>query len=168
MNEFQRVDKKAKTAWTITRLIVMAVISGGLAAFLVPLALDGDAVEKFLFLAPLAVVTLLLLLNALIYPQIEYRQWTYRITDDKIEIKKGIIWRKYTVLPVARIQHVESANGVIQRALGLATVKIFTAGGMHRIENLSSVTAEEICSLLEKQVTKKIRAKERAEVKTDA
>ena len=166
MKEYKRVDKKAKIAWTITRLVFMLVVAGGVALGLFSAAENESEFMQNIWIT--AAVAVPLLLFAIIYPQVEYVQWAYSISDDRIEIKKGIIWRKYTVLPVARIQHVESACGVLQRMLGLSTVKIFTAGGMHKIENLSAKTAEEICSLLEQQVTKKIRAKEAAEVKADA
>ncbi len=155
MKEFQRVSKRAKVLWTITRLIFMLVAVGFTAIL----------TSNPIILISVAAV---LLLFAIIYPQVEYIQWSYCITDDRIEIKKGIIWRSHTIVPVGRIQHVESSNGVLQRMFRLSTVKIYTAGGMHRIENLSNDTAEEICALLQQQVTKKIRAKAASEVENNA
>ncbi len=166
MKEFKRVSKKAKIAWMITRLILMLIVAGGFALGMFSAAENESEYMQSLWITLAVAVPFLLF--AIIYPQVEYIQWMYMIDDDRIEIKKGIIWKSHTVLPVGRIQHVESFSGIIQRMLGLSTVRIFTAGGMHKIENLSNETAEEICALLQQQVTKKLRAKEASEVKTDA
>lgn len=167
MGEFQRVDKKAKAAWTLTRMmvaIIVALIGGAIAMALIE---DGEPELNLLIGIVWGSLVAIFVLFALIYPHIEYIQWSYRLSDDRIEIKKGIFWRSYSIIPVARIQHVESANGVFQRMFKLASVRIYTAGGIHSIENLSQQTAEDICALLEKQVTKKIRDKEAAEVTAD-
>jgi len=57
-----------------------------------------------------------------------HRGWALR--DHDLIARLGIFWRQVTVLPVARIQHVESTHGPIERAHGLARLKLFTAGGM--------------------------------------
>lgn len=167
MKEFKRVDKKAKAIWTLTRFLVLLLVGGGAALAALAIASELSGVWQIVIYSAAGAIVLALLLNMIIYPQIEYVQWTYHIDDDRIEIKKGIIWKKHSIIPVERIQHVETANGLLQRIWGLSTVRIYTAGGIHRIENLSAATSEEICSVLEKQVTKKIRAK-KAEVKADA
>ena len=39
------------------------------------------------------------------------------------------MWRRTIILPFARIQHVETASGPVERLFGLMRVKCFTAGG---------------------------------------
>ncbi|MDT8449630.1 MAG: PH domain-containing protein [Wenzhouxiangellaceae bacterium] len=57
-----------------------------------------------------------------------FRGWALR-DHDQIA-RSGIFWRRVTVLPVARIQHVETAHGPLERFFGLARLKLFTAGGV--------------------------------------
>lgn len=56
------------------------------------------------------------------------RGWALREHD--IVARAGVLWRATTVLPIARIQHVESSHGPIERWYSLARLKLFTAGGL--------------------------------------
>lgn len=56
------------------------------------------------------------------------RGWALREHD--LIYRAGLIWQRTAVLPFARIQHVETASGPLERAFGLMRVKCFTAGGM--------------------------------------
>ncbi len=56
------------------------------------------------------------------------RGWAVREHD--LIYRSGVIWRKTVILPFARIQHVETASGPIERLFGLRRVKCFTAGGI--------------------------------------
>lgn len=56
------------------------------------------------------------------------RAWALREHD--LIYRSGLIWRRTAILPFARIQHVETASGPLERAFGLMRVKCFTAGGM--------------------------------------
>lgn len=56
------------------------------------------------------------------------RGWVVREHD--LIYRSGVIWRKTVIVPFARIQHVETASGPLERLFGLMRVKCFTAGGM--------------------------------------
>ncbi|WP_372761233.1 PH domain-containing protein [Pseudoalteromonas sp.] len=47
-----------------------------------------------------------------------------------IAFKKGIIWQQVVILPLARVQHIEVHRGPIERKLGLASLKLYSAGGI--------------------------------------
>ncbi len=55
------------------------------------------------------------------------RGWALREHD--LIYRQGIIWRRTVIVPFARIQHVETSSGPLERAFGLMRVKCFTAGG---------------------------------------
>ncbi len=55
------------------------------------------------------------------------RGWALREHD--LIYRHGIIWRRTVIVPFARIQHVETSSGPLERAFGLMRVKCFTAGG---------------------------------------
>ena len=164
--EFKRVGRKAKAKWRLSRAV-------GLIILLIPFAfvlvsyLAGNA--ELLTLIILGAVCLAQLVNLIVYPIIEYAQWEYLITDDRIEIKKGIFWKSHTVLPISRIQHVCARQGPVQRIFGLGTIEIMTAANMHRIEELDFETAEEICALLQDYLNKKLaKLEKKAQVSGNA
>jgi len=89
------------------------------------------AMGRELGLPPLAVpgaVLLLALLLVLVYPARRYRRWGYREGGDEIEIRRGNVIRVRTIVPFGRVQHSDVAQGPIQRAFGLATLILHTAG----------------------------------------
>lgn len=53
----------------------------------------------------------------------------YALRWHDVIYKSGYIWRSQTVVPFNRIQHCEVDQGPIERIYGLASLKIFTAGG---------------------------------------
>ena len=157
--EFKRVGKKAKAKWRLTRFLGLLILA---IPFVIALLsyLSVKDTEGLVFLIITGAAVLIQLVNTIVYPIIEYIQWSYLISDDRIEIKKGIFWKTHTVLPISRIQHVCAKQGPIQRMFGLGTIEIMTAAGMHRIEELDHETAEEICSLLQGYLNKKLAALE--------
>lgn len=76
----------------------------------------------------LAVLLIAMLTLAYRWLDAGHRGWAMREHD--LIAKSGVLWRSVTVLPVARIQHVETSHGPLERLFGLARVKLFTAGGM--------------------------------------
>lgn len=78
----------------------------------------------------IAAGVLLALLLIGIYRWIDagFRGWALRRHD--IIARAGVLWRSITVLPVARIQHVETTHGPLERVYALARLKLYTAGGL--------------------------------------
>lgn len=57
-------------------------------------------------------------------------QWKgYVLREKDIIYRTGLIFRKIVHIPYNRIQHAEVNQGVLERGLDLAKLKIFTAGG---------------------------------------
>ena len=73
-------------------------------------------------------VTLLLAWLAQAWPPLEYRRFSYTLEHDHIEIRHGVFWRTVTSVPKSRVQHIDVAQGPLERRYGLATLSIYTAG----------------------------------------
>lgn len=58
-----------------------------------------------------------------------YDAWRYRVTDDALRLDRGVMVRTESVVPYTRIQHVDTEQGPIERALGLMRVTVHTASG---------------------------------------
>ncbi|MFB6281764.1 MAG: PH domain-containing protein [Haloferacaceae archaeon] len=57
-----------------------------------------------------------------------HRLWRYEVRDDAIYLERGVFTRVRTVVPFVRIQHVDSSRGPVERAVGLASTVVYTAG----------------------------------------
>ena len=80
---------------------------------------------------------------ASVVPDLRWRRWRYEIRDDEVDLQRGILWVGRTLVPLARIQHVDTRSGPLQRRFGLATVVFYTAAGANSIPELSAPVAAE-------------------------
>jgi uncharacterized protein len=81
------------------------------------------------------------------------RGWALREHD--LIYRSGVIWRKTVIVPFARIQHVETTSGPLERWLKLMRVKCFTAGGMMAdlsVEGLDEESARQVRQYLLEQI----------------
>ena len=71
---------------------------------------------------------LLALVSILILPHRIYRRWGYEMGAEQFRILRGFLWRTDTIVPFNRIQHIDVAQGPLQRYFGLSTLIVHTAG----------------------------------------
>lgn len=77
-----------------------------------------------------------------VLPPIRYARWRYELTDDYLDIARGIFWRKRFIIPFIRVQNTDTRQGPILRAFGLASVTVATAAGEHEIPGLGIEEAD--------------------------
>jgi uncharacterized membrane protein YdbT with pleckstrin-like domain len=65
---------------------------------------------------------------AILYSAFWVRLFGYEINDTEVKIEKGVIAKSYDSIPYSRIQNVGIERSLIERMLGISTVKIHTAG----------------------------------------
>lgn len=71
----------------------------------------------------------------------------YAIRDHDVIVHSGVFWKKETVQPIRRIQHVEQHQGPVDKRFGLYELKLFSAGTGHftfRIPGLGASAAARI------------------------
>ena len=90
--------------------------------------------------APLSLDVRLLMLAAWLFvagwlahqwPVVVHRHASYRVDDEGIEIRRGVVWRRIINVPLSRVQHTDVSQGPIERSFGVGTLVIFTAGTEH-------------------------------------
>lgn len=59
----------------------------------------------------------------------EARRRAYGVREHDIIYRRGLLIRRTQVLPLVRLQHVETLSSPIERAFGLVRLACFTAGG---------------------------------------
>lgn len=110
----------------LTIRAVLAVVAFVAAAMLAaPWAEPLLGISRWL---PVGAAALLGILFILVFPKRRWRGWGYREGEDEIEIRHGRLVRVRTVVPFGRVQHIDVAQGPIQRLYGLATLILHTAG----------------------------------------
>lgn len=74
-----------------------------------------------------------------------YRRWGYEIREDSLYLERGVLTEVRTIVPLVRIQHVDSSRTPIERIFGLASTVVYTAGSRGadvRIPGLTRSTAQ--------------------------
>lgn len=72
-----------------------------------------------------------------------YRAWGYLEREDDLVVRRGLLFRRVTVVPFGRMQFVDVTAGPVDRLFDLATVQLHTAAAATdaRIPGLRSVEA---------------------------
>jgi membrane protein YdbS with pleckstrin-like domain len=73
------------------------------------------------------------------WPEIEHRHASYRVDEQGIEIRHGVVWRRVINVPRSRVQHTDVSQGPVERGYGLGTLSVFTAGTEHARVGLSGL-----------------------------
>lgn len=142
----QTLDPKAIYVWRIKGMISSLVF-----AFIVSVYLIFSSFVSFLPTPPKWGYFILLLLifayavyKIAIIPTLRFRYWRYDVTEEEIDLYRGIFVRTRTAIPMTRVQHVDTEDGPLFRYYGLAAVNISTAATTHVIPALSHEVADEL------------------------
>lgn len=71
---------------------------------------------------------LLALVAVIVLPRRRYRAWGYKEGEEELAIRRGMLVRVRTIVPFGRVQHIDVAQGPIERRFGLSTLILHTAG----------------------------------------
>lgn len=112
------------------------------------------------WLGPFAVAALSLVGAALAvsWEVAYYRRFEYDLADTSLDIESGVLSRRRREIPLRRVQNVDIRRNVVQRALGVASVNLETAGGGQTEASLRYVDYDEA-----KRLQHEIRRRKRAE-----
>ena len=64
-------------------------------------------------------------------PPRRYRAWGYRIDGEELRVRRGIWTRVHTLVPLDNVQHIDVSQGPLERALGICSLVLHTAGTLH-------------------------------------
>jgi uncharacterized protein len=77
-------------------------------------------------------------------PELRWRRWRWDVRPDAIDIRHGTLTVRRTLVPMLRVQHVDTTRDIVEQSLDLATVVVHTAAGGHRIPLLTVADAAEV------------------------
>lgn len=141
-------------AWKITAFAYMLILWGLTAAgFIVSIIMEFPL--WYTVIGILASGTChYLFVNVL--PYVRWRRWRYEIFEQEIYIQHGILIVSRTLVPMIRVQHVDTKQGPILKKYKLASVTISTAATTHEIPAL----LEEDASMLRDRISALARVDE--------
>ncbi|CAN5635495.1 PH domain-containing protein [soil metagenome] len=139
----ERLDPRAKKLWRISNALWNAplLIAAGAAGWFMVRRLD---LSIFIGGLPLLAALLIYGFAVGLLPTLRWRRWRYEIREEEVDLQRGIIWVSRTLVPLARIQHVDTQHGPLQRWFGLSTVIFYTAAGSNHIPELAAPVAAEV------------------------
>ncbi|OUO92509.1 hypothetical protein B5F40_01030 [Gordonibacter sp. An230] len=139
-----QLNPRIKMVWRINDAIWLTVAFVCAFAPCAILAAGGNSAAVVGAAITFAVYVLALVLWLVVLPVIRFARWRYELSDDYLDIAKGIVWRKRFVIPFIRVQNTDTRQGPILRLFGLASVTVATAAGEHEIPGLAFDVAEQL------------------------
>jgi uncharacterized protein len=85
-----------------------------------------------------------LLICVALVPSLRWRRWRWDVRPEAIDIRHGTFTIRRTLVPMLRVQHVDTRRNPVEQSLDLATVVIHTAAGSHTIPLLRVSDAAEV------------------------
>jgi len=102
-----------------TGLFVLPFVAGALV-----LEIAGS-LPRGAFIVPIVLLALYLIVRT---PLRRYHARGYQMGADRLRVVRGLVFRSDTVVPFGRVQHIDVHQGPVERAYGLGTLVVHTAG----------------------------------------
>jgi membrane protein YdbS with pleckstrin-like domain len=133
----EHLDPRARTMWYVADGIVIVVAAAW------ALIRFTDLKTWWVLLAA-GVLVAINLASTAIGPAWRYRYWRYEIREDEVDLQHGFMVKTRQLVPMSRIQHVDTRRGPLQQRFGLSSVVFFTAAGSMEIPALSQEVAADV------------------------
>ncbi len=141
----QKLNPRIKMVWRLSDTIsTVGIFLGCFLPFYIVWCIEPYSWFDVLALIEIVLFAAALVLVLFVLPPIRFMRWRYELSEDYLDIAKGIIWRERYIIPFIRVQNTDTRQGPILRALGLSSVTVSTAAGAHEIPGLASQEAEEL------------------------
>ena len=135
--QLRPLDRGAITLWRIKGLASGAI-------FIAAAIATGMLLDLPIILAvPAMVIAAAVMASAVAVPPMRYRAWRFAIRREHVFLQHGVLFRTTSIVPHARIQHVDTRHGPVDRWLGLAELVIYTAGTRGAIVVIPALAADE-------------------------
>jgi uncharacterized protein len=129
----QRLPREARGYFVLGSLAW--AVPTAFAGFVAAGALSSDAPDTLAW-ALRAAVLAMVLLGGLAFPLLRWRSWRYEVRDEELDLLRGAVVVRRTLIPMTRVQHVDTTRTVIGDLFDLRSVAVHTAAGSNEIPAL--------------------------------
>ena len=116
--------------WILTAAVIGVVIA---------------AVDQWLVTIPTPAIVGIVafaLLAGVAYAILLYGRWHFELEEDALYLERGVITFVETAVRFVRVQHVDTQFGPLERALGLSSVVVYTAGSRNADVRVPGLTPD--------------------------
>lgn len=149
--EFDRtlrpLDPRAVTLWRIGGFLSMLLWGPllFLPVFFVDMLVSAGETHWVLdVVVATALAVVQAIVRIVVFPQLRYRYWRFQLTEEHLFLQRGLIVVRRTMIPLIRVQNVDTVQGPIARRFGLWSVIVFTAANAQSIPALSESEADQL------------------------
>lgn len=137
-----QISRKGLTVWrlygSISTLFIVLLVAGFWA---LTYFFDWPG---WLYALYIGIVVLAAFMLIFLFPKIRWQRWRYEVREQEIELQHGLFIVRRTLVPMVRVQHVDTSQGPILRKYNLAEISISTAATTHTIPALITEEADEL------------------------
>jgi uncharacterized protein len=120
-----------------------ATLPFAIGCFVVAGALSADVPDALVW-ALRATAVVVVVLGGIALPLLRWRSWRYEVRDEELDLLRGAAVVRRTLIPMTRVQHVDTTRNVVGDMFGLRSVVVHTAAGSNDIPALRPPEAEAI------------------------
>jgi membrane protein YdbS with pleckstrin-like domain len=135
------LDRRAVSVWRINNLFLVFWVIVVLTVATLILVHGTERVSDWVVIALAVLLASLALFAGWYVPDLEWRHWRYEIRPDEIDIKHGWLTTTRTLVPMSRVQHIDTRRSPVERRYRAASLIIHTAGGTIAIPALPDEVA---------------------------
>lgn len=138
----EKIDPDGLKVWRIHAIIFASImLLVVLSIFVLTFILDLYSWIQYLAIGIWMISTYF---GVYLFPKIRWNHWRYEVREEEIEIQSGIFVIEKTLVPMIRVQHVDTIQGPLLKRYNLAEMSISTAATVHTIPALKLDEADEL------------------------
>jgi len=137
------IDPRARKVWMISGILSSIVVMMIALGFYV-VAVTAMGVPEWAGWMVIALALLYVPWGIYFSPWLRMRFYRYELRENEMEIQHGIFIIKRHLIPMVRVQYVDTEHGPLMRYFGLTTLYISTAATKFAIPALPKQRAEEL------------------------
>lgn len=158
--EYKKLNPKSKRSMYMGNMIYLAIIVVIILTamhFGWDMLKEGVTSDETILWAAAGAVIAVAAIYFIVEPMVFYNRYRFMINDERIDVRRGVVIIRRTMVPIERVHQVEVTRGPINNMFGLANVDVTTAGGVATIEYLELEEAEEIAKRLNAVINKIVK-----------
>lgn len=137
-----QIPKKGLTVWRLYGLFnTLTVFMLEIILVVLTVIFEWPKVISFI---GLIIVVIVGIVSIWIFPNIRWNIWRYDVREHEIEIQNGLFIVKRTLIPMVRVQHVDTSQGPVLKKYNLSNISISTAATTHIIPMLVTEEADRL------------------------